>query len=122
MSDTERNSAWELTPLHAAPPCYAVCQRVWIQEAMHPGLCFQGQPATDGGLEAIKKHRLHKAKASPSLLSDSASSSAQWGWRLFTHEGWSVKFMRHGGGNIQGARRQTACRSAFFHLIASKQI
>lgn len=30
--------------------------------------------------------------------------------------------MRHGGGNIQGAGRQTACKCALFHLIASKQI
>lgn len=122
MSDTEGTQLGSLHPCMLHP--HAV---LCVREYRHRKPCIQGfpsrgQPDTDGGLEAIKKHRLHKVKASPPLLSDSASSSSQWGWRSFAHKGWSVKFMRHGGGSMQGAGRQTACKRALFHLIPSKQI
>lgn len=120
MSDTEGTQLGSLHPCMLHP--HAV---LCVREYRHRKPCIQGfpsrgQPGTDGGLEAIKKHRLHKVKASPPLLSDSASSSAQWGWRIIRPRGVECEVHETRRRQHAGCRETDCLQTCFVSSLSIK--
>lgn len=83
-------------------------------------LAGREQPGADGGLRAWQEVWIAQGqgKSPPSLRYSIFIHSVGEGGS-FIHEGRSVKFIRYGGDDMQGAGRQAVCKYASFHLKAS---